>query len=357
MSPFSGLESEEDKRSRKVIFDASARTDMEGYQPSRRHSRGAAIFPPVQNKLGNMNPAKQNHIVEQPTPCQQRGQGEGVDSYEDAVGQEGLLALKCAHSEPQAQIHCADSGSTGVFGGDGSLLYEVKSLKTPIPVKMGTTTSYARKCGKLIQRMISASDPTVVLVVVYVCLLVDNFQKNLILYSTDLLWHHDVLYFRPARGEGTAYMYKHRVQSGHPPPSASSLKDTANAFFLEIRSNGLMTFPVATEDELRRATKWVDFISGKTLSSSDDETILSHCTVVARNRGLETHYCNVVQIERPIEPKRLRVFMIGAGKCTESQLIRIGLPIVVVGVVEVSKPLMRACQLFPRAQLLEDLIV
>mmetsp|Transcript_30733 Transcript_30733/g.95086 ORF Transcript_30733/g.95086 Transcript_30733/m.95086 type:complete len:90 (-) Transcript_30733:3292-3561(-) len=52
---------------------------------------------------------------------------------------------------------------------------------------MGTTTSYARKCGKLIQRMISASDPTVVLVVVYVCLLVDNFQKNLILYSTNLL--------------------------------------------------------------------------------------------------------------------------------------------------------------------------
>mmetsp|Transcript_6533 Transcript_6533/g.20596 ORF Transcript_6533/g.20596 Transcript_6533/m.20596 type:complete len:324 (+) Transcript_6533:1101-2072(+) len=323
---------------------------MEGYQPSRRHSRGAAIFPPVQNKLGNMNPAKQNHIVEQPTPCQQRGQGEGVDSYEGAVGQEGLLALKCAHSEPQAQIHCADSGSTGVFGGDGSLLYEVKSLKNPIPVKMGTTTSsFNESLAHLI--------PQKVLVVMYVCLLVDNFQKNLILYSTDLLWHHDVLYFRPAKGEGTAYMYKHRVQSGHPPPSASSLKDTANAFFLEIRSNGLMTFPVATEDELRRATKWVDFISGKTLSSSDDETILSHCTVVARNRGLETHYCNVVQIERPIEPKRLRVFMIGAGKCTESQLIRIGLPIVVVGVVEVSKPLMRACQLFPRAQLLEDLIV
>jgi len=314
------------------------------------------------------------------------------------VGPEGQLALKVAHSNPKKVVKCLDSGSTGFFCGDADPLHEVEDVTTYRPIHMGTTSSHVTRQGKRIERFPSAFDPSVVYCVVLGFQEIKGFQRNLLLFSTNLMWLFRVIDVRPPQGKGAPYMY---VDGDDVPMfPLEAIRGKSAAFNLEVKQNGLITLPDSVEPG--PGLRYVDLLTGNPLSGGDDTTILRECSFMSRsNANLAEALCvstascqspsmeplqfsgcsftsrsnadfaefalcvsssrNTAPSPRPLRVsdvapsmRPLRVCLIGMGKGTELQLQKQGVPIQVAVVIEVGRALDRARSIFPGAQILDD---
>ena len=304
-----------------------------------------------------------------------------------------------------------DSGATSGFAPTSWLKHMlcVVNLKTPVKVKLGTSTSYARSKGLIPICIASASDKQGCLICLMEFYCVDNFFPDLLLIPLNafeqIQWcsttgvQHAFLYRESKslreNSDAALKLINHDVKGLSKYTSVIEVTRTGNGLkSLQLRSckafqshRCLETNKPITTRCLRdhdSLLKHCSIIKAKTgqpkrvhfsfstahtdFNKSDEAECANLLSCVPNSGGTSRHWSSwyvaattpasslVAKAPIPPEPPpfKLKVLLIGAGVCTE-QYLSLKLPLEVVCVIEIGDVIEHARKSFPNAQVLENL--
>ena len=305
-----------------------------------------------------------------------------------------------------------DSGATSGFvpASWQEHMINVVNLKTPVKVKLGTSTSFARSSGFIPLCIASASNKQDCLICLMEFYCVDNFFPDLMLIPLNAF---EQIQWCSATGVQHAFLYK----------ESKSLLDNSDAALKLINhdvkglsqytsvikvtrtENGLKTLQLRSHKAFKEhhCLKTNKLITTRCLG--DHASLLKFCSIIKAKTGqpkrvlfsfsteltdssksdkakcanLSSCFSNSGKTSRhrlpdasasaatpafsvvakaPIPPEpppfKLKVLLIGAGLCTEQDLSS-KLPLEVVCVIEIGEAIEHARKSFPNAQVLENL--